>query len=141
ATLEDIEPDRPDVEIVMSGDAEDHVPFLIAQHPVDLALDDAVGLARRVHLDAHLDQVPPFVHEDAVLTDPAHRIPPNRLAGAPLPGGSPGGIAAPVAVVSGEAAVTDDPHSTRCPPTRRQSADFAKSAEGSSRGDGVPSTT
>src|SRR5215470_18852603 len=105
AALEDIQPDRPDVEIVVSGDPKDHVLLLVAEDAVDLALDDAVGLAGSVHLDVHLDHVPAIVHEVAAVTDPAHGVVRYGLAAAALPRGSPEGIAVPVAGMPGEAAV------------------------------------
>src|SRR6266542_3179991 len=85
ATLEDVQPDRPDMEIVVSGNPKDHVRLLIAEHPIDLALDHAVCLTRGVHLHVHFDAVPSVIQQDTAVTDTADGITRNRLTCTTLP--------------------------------------------------------
>src|SRR5262249_46555131 len=60
-SLVDVEPGRPDVEVLMTGEAENHVGLFVGQLAVDPATDDAIRPAWCVHLDEVLERVPAAV--------------------------------------------------------------------------------
>src|SRR5215510_1036598 len=99
AALVDVEPDRPDMEIVVSGDPEDHVLLLVTEGSVNLALDDTVRLTGSVHLHVHFDPVPPAVQQVATIADAADGVVRNGLTRAPFPSKSAPWVVVPITVV------------------------------------------
>src|SRR6266581_7140330 len=95
------------MEIVVSGDPEDHVLLLVAEDSVNLALDDTVRLTGSVHLHVHFDPVPPAIQQVATIADAADGVVRNGLTCAPFPSKSAPRVVVSVATVSSTAAVSD----------------------------------